>query len=214
MIEPVHPPDTRQQILGAAMQVFAQKGYHDTRVDDIVAASGSSKGGVYFYFRSKQEIFLALIDDFAHRLEQSVLEGILRETESIRRVDAALESCLEVFHEYQPLAKIFLIQAVGLGEAFEQKQLQIHSRFVMAIKLYLDQALADGSIPPIDTEVAALAWMGAINEVVIRWVLTGQPEPGRMMPALRTLLLRSIGVPQDKIHALEESSASRKSSVI
>jgi len=166
---------------------------------------------VYFHFRSKQEIFLALIDDFAGRLERSVIDAILREDESIRRVDAALQGCLDVFRQYQPLAKIFLIQAVGLGEVFEQKQTEIHGRFVMAIKLYLDQALADGSIPPIDTEVAALAWMGAINEVVIRWVLTGQPEPERMMPGLRTLLLRSIGVPEDRIRALEASPAGRES---
>jgi AcrR family transcriptional regulator len=201
------PPNTRQQILSAAMQVFAQKGYHDTRVDDIVAASGSSKGGVYFYFRSKQEIFLALIDDFAGHLEQSVIEAIMRETEGIRRVNAALESCLDVFREYQPLAKIFLIQAVGLGEVFEKKRMEIHDRFEQAIKIYLDQALADGGIPPIDTEVAALAWMGAINEVVIRWVLTGQPEPERTLPALRSILLSSINVPQERIRALEQDSA-------
>src|SRR5205085_2133071 len=116
------------------------KGYHDARVDDIVEESGTSKGGVYFYFRSKQEIFLALIDEFSHQLEKSVLEAILRETEGIRRVNAALMSCLEVFHEYQPLAKIFLIQAVGLGQIFEEKRMEIHHRFEQAIKLYLDQA--------------------------------------------------------------------------
>jgi AcrR family transcriptional regulator len=162
---------------------------------------------VYFYFRSKQEIFLALIDDFAGHLEQSVIEAIMRETEGIRRVNAALESCLDVFREYQPLAKIFLIQAVGLGEVFEKKRMEIHDRFEQAIKIYLDQALADGGIPPIDTEVAALAWMGAINEVVIRWVLTGQPEPERTLPALRAILLSSINVPQERIRALEQDSA-------
>src|SRR5689334_19689651 len=207
MADMVHPLSTRQNILGAAMQVFAQKGYHDTRVDDIVEASGSSKGGVYFYFRSKQEIFLALIDDFAQQLETAVIQAITQETEGIRRVDAALRSCLQVFHTYQPLAKIFLVQAVGLGEVFEQKRMEIHNRFVQAIKLYLDHALSEGDIPPVDTEVAALAWMGAINEVVIRWVLTGEPGPQRSLPALRAVLLRSIGVSEDRITALEQHNA-------
>jgi TetR/AcrR family transcriptional regulator, fatty acid metabolism regulator protein len=199
--------NTRQRILDAAIEVFSRKGYHDTRVDDIVEASGTSKGGVYFYFRSKQEIFLALIDEFAVQLERAVIEAILRETEGIQRVNAALSACLDVFHEYHHLAKIFLIQAVGLGQVFEEKRMNIHQHFEQAIKLYLDKALADGDIPPIDTEVAALAWMGAINEVVIRWVLTGQPEPARALPALRTILLRSIGVPEERIQSLEASAA-------
>jgi len=186
------------------MQVFAEKGYHETRVDDIVLAAGSSKGGVYFHFRSKQEIFLALIDDFAGQLQAAVLEAIVREAKGIRRVDAALRACLAVFAEYQPLAKIFLVQAVGLGEVFEQKRMEIHHRFEGAIQLYLDQALADNDIPPVDTEVAALAWMGAINEVVIRWVLTGEPVPQRALPALRAILLRSIGVSEERIRALEQ----------
>jgi AcrR family transcriptional regulator len=196
---------TRQRILDAAVEVFAEKGYHDARVDEIVEASGTSKGAVYFYFSSKQQIFLALIDEFARKLEQGLLEAVIREPDGIRRVNAALKSCLTIFGETRRLAKIFLVQAVGLGEAFEEKQLEIHGRFVQAIQMYLDQALADGDIPPLDTEVTAMVWMGAINEVIIRWVLTGEPGPERSLPALRTALLRSIGVSEEHIHTLEVS---------
>ena len=44
-----------------------------------------------------------------------------------------------------------------------------------------------------DTEVVAYAWMGAIYGLVIRWVTTGEPEPGRIMDGLVPLLLRSVG---------------------
>jgi hypothetical protein len=91
------------------------------------------------------------------------------------------------------------VQAVGLGSVFEEKRLEIHTRFAGVIKTYLDEAVANGEIPPIDTEVIAFAWMGAINEVVIRWVHTGQPEPTRLLIPLRTMLLRSVGVPEERI---------------
>ncbi len=203
--------DTRQHILDAAIQVFAEKGYHDTRVDDIVEAAGSSKGAVYFYFSSKQQIFLALIDQFADILAGGIAEAIVQETEGIHRVNAALESCLATFDRYHHLAKIFLIQATGLGAAFEEKRLEIHSRFMQVIKGYLDQAVAEGSIPPVDTEVAALAWIGAIYEVIISWVLTGQPEPRRILPSLRLLLLRSIGLSEERIRHLEPIPSNRES---
>ncbi len=52
----------REEILQAAEDLFARKGYHETSMDDIVKESGLSKGAIYGYFDSKQEIFLALSD--------------------------------------------------------------------------------------------------------------------------------------------------------
>lgn len=195
---------TRERILDAAANVFSSKGYHETRVDDIVEASETSKGSVYFYFPGKQQIFLALVDQFADLLERRLAEAIAREEDGVQRVNVALQVCLETFGRYRGLAKILLIQAVGLGTIFEEKRLELHDRFAQLIKSHLDQAVIEGDIPLIDTEVVAYAWMGAINEVVIRWVYTGQPEPERTVPTLRTMLLRSIGVPEERIQLLDQ----------
>jgi AcrR family transcriptional regulator len=196
---------TRKRILDAAINVFANKGYHETRVDDIVEASETSKGAVYFYFPGKQQIFLALIDEFADLLLRRLVRAVAEEPDGVRKVDLALKTCLETFGQYRGLAKIFLIQAVGLGAVFEQKRLEIHDRFAVLIKSHLDQAVAEGQIPATDTEVVAYAWMGAINEVVIRWVHTGQPEPKRVQSTLRPMLLRSLGVPEQRIEPSESS---------
>lgn len=185
---------TRKRILKAAINIFAEKGYHDTRVDEIVDISETSKGAVYFHFTSKQDIFLGLVDEFAQILENRIKSVIREETGGINKVNAALLACMETFGHYQKLTKIFLIQAVGLGSIFEAKRQTIHDRFVRLIKSYLDEAVQDGDIPPIDTEIAAITWMGAINEVVIRWVYTGEPSPDRILPVLRVILLRSIGI--------------------
>ena len=188
---------TRQRILNAAINVFANKGYHDSKVDEIVKASDTSKGAVYFHFPSKQDIFLGLVDEFSNLLEKEIKSTISQHQGGVNKVDAALKACIQVFRKYQKLAKIFLIQAVGLGATFEVKRQEIHYRFVTLIKNYLDEAVQDGDIPPIDTEVAAYAWMGAINEVVMHWIYTGEPAPDRNITTLRTMLLRSIGVVND-----------------
>ncbi|MCS7088422.1 MAG: TetR/AcrR family transcriptional regulator [Thermoflexales bacterium] len=186
--------ETRQRILEAALRVFAAKGYHEARMDDIVAAADASKGAIYFHFPSKERIFLALVDEFAELLESRLERALAEERSGVRRVEAALRVCMELFGRYRQLAKVVLVQAAGLGHVFEQKRLEVHERFIAIIKRELDRAVAEGDIPPIDTEVAALVWMGALNEVVIRWIYSGTPEPERSLPALRALLLRSIGV--------------------
>ena len=184
---------TRQRILDAALIVFSRKGFHDTRIDDIADEAQSSKGGVYFHFSGKEQLFLALIDEFARLLEERLTRSIATEPRGIRRVEAALQAGLSVFGEYNRLAKIFLLQAVGLGQTFETKRLEILDRFAGLIQQHLDEAVADGNIEPIDTEIVAHAWVGAINEVVIRWIQTGQPEPDRILPTLQLILMRSIG---------------------
>jgi AcrR family transcriptional regulator len=194
---------TKNKILDAAIKVFATKGYHNARMDEIVEESNTSKGSIYFHFPSKEVIFFAVIEKFVNVLENNLNESLNEYEHGVEKVDAALRTCLNTFDKYRNLAKIFLVQAVGLGEAFEEKQMEIQDRFAKLIKKQLDEAVSEMDIPPIDTEVAANIWMGAINDVVIRWVRTGTPEPERAIPTLRTMLLRSIGVTEERIQSFE-----------
>jgi AcrR family transcriptional regulator len=59
--------ERREQIIAAAIAVFAQHGFHDTRMDDIVKESGLSKGALYWYFESKDDIIAAIMDRFMDR---------------------------------------------------------------------------------------------------------------------------------------------------
>lgn len=191
--------ETRTRILEAAVRVFAEKGYHETRVDDIVAESQTSKGSVYFYFPSKQEIFLALVDTFAGLLEARLIEAIQSEERGVQQVNAALWASLRFFSQYRPMAKIALVQAVGLGVVFENRRRQINDRFTHIIQLRLEQAIQDGSIHPVNAELTARAWVGALNEIVIHWMFTGEPQIEESIPHIRALLLRSIGIAEERI---------------
>src|SRR5260370_13362118 len=81
---------TRDKILQAALEVFAQKGYHRALVDDIVRVSRTSKGAVYHHFPNKEALFLALVDEFAGRLAEPVAAAIGGAQGALGQVDAAL----------------------------------------------------------------------------------------------------------------------------
>lgn len=185
--------NTRERILDAALDVFAIKGYHDTRMDEIVNESKTSKGSIYFHFPNKEQLFLALVDQFADLLEKRVITAIEDEEKGIARVQAALTTCLETFGKYRRPAKILLVQAVGLGKPFEEKRLEVNDRFARLIETYIQEAIETGEIGPVDTEVVSYSWMGAIYGIVIRWVYTGEPSQERILEGLLPLLLRSVG---------------------
>ncbi len=178
------------------MDIFAHKGYYQAAVDDIVQASSTSKGSFYHFFPSKQGIFLALVDKLNGHLVRRVEAAIETERGALRKVDAALRTFLDEFAKHRRLARILLIEAAGLGHAFNAKLFAVHSEFAQLIQRHLDRAVDEGAIPPVDTELAAYAWLGAINEIVLRWLHTGQPENlEEALPQLRALLLASVQAP-------------------
>lgn len=112
---------TRQRLLDAAEEVFAEKGYHGAVVEDIIRVSDSSKGGFYFHFPNKQGIFLALIDALVPKLAATVDHAIAKESDPIAQMEAALRTVLETFSRHRKLSKILLVEAVGLGHGFDEK---------------------------------------------------------------------------------------------
>lgn len=187
-------PATRDRILQAALEVFAEKGYHGALVDDIVRASRTSKGAVYHHFPNKEALFLALVDEFAGRLAEAVATAIDGAHGALGKVEAALTAGLQAFAGHRELARILLLESVSLGPAYQSKRLEIHERFASLIQTHLDEAVSEGSIPPLDARVATLAWLGALNEVVIQWLYRGKPDLlTEAVPALAPMLLRSIG---------------------
>ncbi|MCW1967010.1 MAG: TetR/AcrR family transcriptional regulator [Anaerolineae bacterium] len=184
---------TRNRILDAALNAFSHKGYHDTRLDEIVSEAATSKGSIYLYFPNKERLFLALVDQFANVLERRVTEAIAKEPKGIAGVRAAVVAVIETFGKYRRPAKILLIQAVGLGTVFEKKRREVTDRFAELIRERLDEAVALGDIAPTDTVVVSHAWMGAIYNLMIQWVYTGEPTSERILNTLVPLLLNSVG---------------------
>src|SRR5262245_12576606 len=149
---------TRDKILQAAREVFAEKGYHRAIVDDIVRASQTSKGAVYHHFPNKEALFLALVDEFAGRLSEAVAAAIGGAHGALGKVEAAVTAGLETFARHRDLARILLLESVSLGPAYQSKRQEVHSRFAAMIKDHLAEAVTEGSIQPIDNLDDTRGW--------------------------------------------------------
>lgn len=185
----------REKIMEAAEVVFAEKGYHDAAMDDIVRRTEISKGGLYFHFASKERLFFAVMDHLADRLLNRVKLAVERHEGSVERLQEALGTVMDSLTKRRRLAKLLLVQGYSMGNSFQQKRMEIFTRFALVIKENLDLAVREGVIPPQNTEISAYVWAGAINEVVIRWVYTGKPDPMKeSLPVLSRMLLDGVGV--------------------
>lgn len=183
----------KQRVLEAALEVFAREGYGNAGVEEIARVSETSKGGVYFHFPSKQAIFATLLDGAGELLLGRIERAMAAEADPIAKGDAALREALGVFAGHRALARFLLVEALGAGREFNEKLVALHDAFAGLVKRYLDEAVAAGAIAPIDTEIASVAWFGAVNQTVTRWALTGRPERLEdAYPTLRSLLLHGL----------------------
>jgi AcrR family transcriptional regulator len=86
------PSDTKQRIIGSAIHLFAEKGYQATTIAEIAKASEANAGSVYFFFQTKQDILLAVLDTYCEGIEQMLLEPAWRNvSDPIERIFALLE---------------------------------------------------------------------------------------------------------------------------
>lgn len=190
----------RERILDAAFSTFAGHGYRDASMDDIASAAETSKGGVYFHFPTKESIFRELMRTTADKLVGKVERAVAEETDPIAQAETAIRTVLATFAGHRTMARLLFLDVIGAGRVFQAEANELHERFAALIGGYLDAAIEQGVIPPTDTRVTSIAWFGAINEVVGRWLQADQP--GRLedaFPALRATLLRSVGVPEARI---------------
>jgi AcrR family transcriptional regulator len=187
--------ETRRLLLDAAQNIFGRKGYHDASMDDIVQAADRSKGAAYFHFPGKGDIFRAVLNRLADRLERKVHRAVALETMPIARLDAALAAVLDAFTGHRRVARLALVELVGAGPAFQDTLAELRLRFRRLIKAQLDEAIDKGAIAPVNTRLVSLAWFGAINEIVLAWLRRDEASDlKREIPELRAMLLKSVGV--------------------
>ncbi len=128
-------------ILEAALRLFAETGCYGTTVDDVARAAGSSKGGLYFPFPSKGDLFLALLDCAARQLLAKV-EATVRDVEDpMAKLERGLEVFVRTVASHRALARLFLVEGLGAGPAFQARRGEIHDLFIGFIKEQLEAAV-------------------------------------------------------------------------
>ncbi|MCX6578502.1 MAG: TetR/AcrR family transcriptional regulator [Candidatus Aminicenantes bacterium] len=95
-------------ILVAAENIFSEHGYYQARMDDIAEAAELAKGTLYYYFKSKDEIFLHLLERESKRVHEEIQKRISEESSFLEALEEAMEFYLEYFEENHGFMKMFL----------------------------------------------------------------------------------------------------------
>lgn len=188
--------DKERQLLDAATRLFAEKGFHQTTVQEVAAAAGVATGTFYLYFSSKEALFHALIQSLYQEVMRAAQEARRRaDGDPIGKLTASIETGVRVFARRKELAQVVLFQSAGADPAFGEQMQRVHQALAELVAEDLAEARAAGLIPDQDMTVSSLALVGTFYEVVMNWLAQGVPaDIEAAIPGLVRFNLRGLGV--------------------
>jgi AcrR family transcriptional regulator len=163
--------ERRDQILSAALRVFAKRGFAATKISDIVAKAGMSHGLVYHYFKSKEEIFLELLKMAMEASSQSLLMMERMPISPIEKVRQTANYILGGIENFEESAYYFLIVThasvmEGAGEESEEL-LKVSNVPLESLSRILKAGQEAGEVRKGDPLSMAMVFFAAIQGLAI-----------------------------------------------
>jgi AcrR family transcriptional regulator len=171
----------RQRLLAAALQLFAELGFHDTSVDEVVAQARTSKSAFYEHFESKEDCFRVLLEQEGGALIATV-KAAARDGEDHReRMRLGIAAFVNTCARHSRVARLLLVESVGLSPSIEEVRHRLHAEFagITESEVRYAQEHGDQALAGIDPAVYSRAVVGAVNEAT-SWFLesgaAGDPQ--------------------------------------
>ena len=161
----------KKQIVHIAIKVFAANGYHRTTVKDVVEKAGISVGTFYFYFKNKEDLFEKIYDEVSDQFYTALCNSLDNTNNELDLgFSKAIAFFLKVIELNRPLAKIMLIEAVGLNPKFERKRAEVTQKYVNYTAGYFDQMKLCNKVSIPDVKICSLAFIGTLYNVIMQWL--------------------------------------------
>lgn len=135
---------TRQQILRAAAHQFARRAYHDVGLDDILAEAELTKGAMYFHFRSKHALAVAIIDQHTAEGRAAVDDLLARQLSGLETlIDFCYLAAVRDISKDVARSACHLIESVGRTEGLQARLL---GGWIEMLAGVVERAIAEGDV--------------------------------------------------------------------
>lgn len=165
--------DKREAILRAAIKVFADKGFFNSKVADIAGEAGIADGTVYLYFKSKDDILHSIFDRAMAEFiaeGQKELAGVVSPNERLRRI---AELHLERLGADRDMAIVFQVELRGSTKFMQEFSAAGFHDYLEIIRKTIESGQQSGAFRvDIKPVVAAKIFYGALDEMVTNWILS------------------------------------------
>lgn len=184
--------DLKKKIIQESLKLFSLKGFLSTSIHDILIAAGTSKGGLYNHFKSKEDLFLAVLAEARKVWREKNLEGL----DLIDRPSEKIKALLKNYRDRYlkdvgdfPGGCIFVTLSVELDDQRPHLSREINKGFEgfkAMLKRLLDEGKASGELrPDVNTEaVTEMIFVGMLGASVLYGTEKSEVTLNRSIEAL------------------------------
>ncbi|MBI2891829.1 MAG: TetR/AcrR family transcriptional regulator [Nitrospirae bacterium] len=159
----LEPGGSRERILGAAAEVFADVGLEGSRIDVIARKADVNKAMIYYHFGSKEGLYLAVLESLVTRIATETESALSKITEPISVALEIFDRNFELYKTSEQIMRIILRESANGGEYFEEIRRRHPEIFKFQIKRMIDilqQAMDSGLLNKVDAEKVVACALG------------------------------------------------------
>ena len=168
----------KQEIVQAAIKVFAKRGVANTRMVEIAEAAGIGKGTIYEYFKDKNEIFAESFQHFMNMTDSVMGRSLFKTTDPVLKLKALITGWTEIINNFgfDYLEIMFEFWAEGIRGSHDDGMglidlNKLYADYRAVIKAILDEGIRLGKFKKIDTTLTASILIGAFDGIMLQWIL-------------------------------------------
>ena len=184
-------PDRREQILAAAVRVFAERGYAATRISDIAAEAGVAYGLVYHYFGSRDAIRDAVFRETWGRMLEAVGTAEQTAGSAPERLELVVKIVLRAWRDDPDVVRL-IVREVARSPRFEDELDQV-GEALATLERIVAGGQKEGTIrASLDPALCARMLYGALEEVLTGWVLGRLPDDAEAVARAEREITRTV----------------------
>ncbi|PYM12096.1 MAG: TetR family transcriptional regulator [Candidatus Rokuibacteriota bacterium] len=165
-------PDKPQQIIDAAVRVFARNGYYHSRVSDIAREAGIASGTIYLYFKTKDDILVTLFREKMADWVAHARREISGEPDALAKIRRLVALHFQVLETDPDLAEVVQVELRQGHKFFRGASAHEVSSYFALITSVLDEGMQAGLIRrDVPTKIATKMLFGAMDQLATSWVL-------------------------------------------
>lgn len=191
---PTRKDRTRDRLFSAAAELIGDRGFHGTTVDDIVERAGVAKGTVYYHFKSKTELFDAMLTEHLTQLAEAFRTAAASSPSPTEALAALVDAELRYIHDNQAASKLFMSEIWRADREWSETLRVLRESYGTVIAGVLRAGVASGEFRgDLDITLSASLVFGTVAIGALDWLVFTPTRPvDEVRDAVTEMVLRSV----------------------
>lgn len=155
--------DTKWKIIHASRKVFAEKGFHNAKMEDIADEAGVGKGTIYDYFSSKKELFETMIKEMATGFKALIQENISEDMDFDEKLKALARVKFEIIKNHKDIENLVFKNFSNFDESLMGWLEKIRNEMLEYFEGVMQEGIDSGRIKDINPKYATLMYIGGLH---------------------------------------------------